>query len=400
MFTDRNGTAWRNLKEQVEKNKVDITKIIEGNVTIAEFGIKVINVSLDGTAPIDPPTLEEGDLVTFGYSWLVATGTLDAGGSMIYNLYIWTRLEIASDAGWVNVGEFPKRGPIGPTGATGQSGTNGAKGDTGERGNKIYFQNNLPTSGMIDGDLCIMSSFDNYRYNGVQWSLIGNTKGSQGVPGETGASGYTPYIQGGYWFINGVDTGVKAVGQDGTSINIQTGVYTLSTLPNFSATSINDAFVVDDPSTAQGYDLYIHGFGGVTWTIVEDWGGIQGEQGPQGIQGPEGPEGAEGIQGIQGEVGPQGKGYVPKGDWSSETAYVNNSTTIDTVLYLGSTYYCKQSNTNQTPTNTTYWGLLAEKGSDAAVTIVQTTGQSTTSVMSQKAVTDIVGDIESLLAEV
>ncbi len=77
------------------------------------------------------------------------------------------------------------------------------------------------------------------------------------------------------------------------------------------------------------------------------------------------PKGNTGSQGIQ------GKSYVPKGEWSSATAYVNNATTIDTVLYLGSTYYCKQSNTNQTPTNTTYWGLLAEKGEAGEVTTAQ-----------------------------
>ena len=48
------------------------------------------------------------------------------------------------------------------------------------------------------------------------------------------------------------------------------------------------------------YDLYIHAYGGVTWTIVNDWGGIPGPVGPQG------PQGADGEQGPQGEQGPAG----------------------------------------------------------------------------------------------
>lgn len=36
-----------------------------------------------------------------------------------------------------------------------------------------------------------------------------------GNKGETGESGSTPYIKNGYWYINGKDTGVKAIGQDG-----------------------------------------------------------------------------------------------------------------------------------------------------------------------------------------
>lgn len=39
-------------------------------------------------------------------------------------------------------------------------------------------------------------------------------------------------------------------------------------------------------------------------------------------------------------------------------------------------------------------------GGGGSITVVQTTGQSTTDVMSQKAVTDIIGDIESALSTI
>jgi hypothetical protein len=72
--------------------------------------------------------------------------------------------------------------------------------------------------------------------------------------------------------------------------------------------------------------------------------------------------GAQGIQGNTGATGATGTSLRNKGAWSSSTAYVNNSTYIDLITYNGSFYACKVSNTNQTPTNTTYWDLLVSKG--------------------------------------
>lgn len=69
----------------------------------------------------------------------------------------------------------------------------------------------------------------------------------------------------------------------------------------------------------------------------------------------------------------QGKSYRNLGHWNSSTDYVNNTYFIDTVYYEGGSYYCKISNKNQTPIpseESAYWGLLAIKGSDAGVIIV------------------------------
>lgn len=40
--------------------------------------------------------------------------------------------------------------------------------------------------------------------------------GPAGDKGDKGDAGYTPYIQSGYWYINGVSTGVIAAGQNGS----------------------------------------------------------------------------------------------------------------------------------------------------------------------------------------
>lgn len=90
--------------------------------------------------------------------------------------------------------------------------------------------------------------------------------------------------------------------------------------------------------------------------------GPKGATGAQGIQGPKGETGERGATGAAGAAGAKGVSMRLLGAWSNSTAYVNNSAYIDIVTYSGNTYACKTSNTGQTPTNTTYWTLIAQKG--------------------------------------
>lgn len=50
--------------------------------------------------------------------------------------------------------------------------------------------------------------------------------------------------------------------------------------------------------------------------------------------------------------------YLSKGAYSSSTQYEKN----DVVTYQGSSYVSLQSTQGNAPTNTTYWQLIAEKG--------------------------------------
>lgn len=77
-------------------------------------------------------------------------------------------------------------------------------------------------------------------------------------------------------------------------------------------------------------------------------------------------KGATGERGTTGATGAKGVSMRLLGAWSNSTAYVNNSDYIDIVTYSGNTYACKTSNTGQTPTNTTYWTLIAQKGATGA----------------------------------
>ena len=89
--------------------------------------------------------------------------------------------------------------------------------------------------------------------------------------------------------------------------------------------------------------------------------GLQGPQGPQGEQGLQGPQGPQGEQGLQGPQGPQGEQGLqgPQGPQGEQ-------------------------------------GLQGPQGPQGpAVPLVQTTGQSTTEAMSQKAVSDEFNQLKS-----
>ena len=88
--------------------------------------------------------------------------------------------------------------------------------------------------------------------------------------------------------------------------------------------------------------------------------GIQGIQGETGLTGDTGLTGEQGIQGIQGETGDAGLDVNWLGAYVAETAYVIN----DAVSYDGSSYICKLDSTGNLPTNTTYFDLMALKGTD------------------------------------
>ena len=146
-------------------------------------------------------------------------------------------------------------------------------------------------------------------------SSNGNIRGAKGETGETGApgtdgeDGYTPYIQDNYWYINGTNTGVKALGSDGTngqngqSFQMQSGLYStpdnwgetgnedgdgnpllqLPTLPQSNITG--KGYVVYDPLTtplAPFYDLYYANNGDISWTIIHPFSGIAGTNGQDG----------------------------------------------------------------------------------------------------------------------
>lgn len=201
------------------------------------------------------------------------------------------------------------------------------------------------------------------------WTLqgVGNIRGPQGETGATGqdgadgADGYTPYIQDGYWYINGVNTNVKAIGTDGTngtngqSFQMQSGLYStpdnwgktgnvdgdgnpllqLPTLPQSNITG--KGYVVYDPLTtplAPYYDLYYANNGDNDWTIIHPFSGIAGTNGTNGST-PYIQNGNWYIDGVNtgvpatGPQGPAGPG-VPSGGTAGQVLKKVSGTDYDT----------------------------------------------------------------------
>ena len=103
--------VYRNLQEQVLKNKIDIENILNSQQVLGEFGIKIVGyVETVGQLP-------EAESYAGKYGDAYAVGTATP-----YQYYVWTRPTSAiTQAHWFYIGVFPQPGPTGATGATGET---------------------------------------------------------------------------------------------------------------------------------------------------------------------------------------------------------------------------------------------------------------------------------------
>lgn len=265
------GVQYRNLQEQVRKNKDDILAIINEQGTLNQFGIKVV-----GQVPYlnDLPTPEEYKSSNPNYEY---GDTYAVGAQAPYSLYILTRASgTYPNDYWFEIGQFPMPGPTGPKGDKGDTGSRGPIGAQGPQG-----------------------------IQGIQGPI-----GKQGPIGATGIQGPQgiPGIQG-------------DKGDPGDSFKIVGTLSNINQLPTPTEAIRTNAYLIPDEN--QDNHLWvITGTTTLSWTDAGQITGVQGPQGIPGIQGPEGPEGPQGIpgergpqgiQGIQGEQGPMGP-QGPKGD--------------------------------------------------------------------------------------
>lgn len=124
---------YRNLQEQVGKNKEDIEAFKKGQRVLTQFGIKVVGHVDQST---DIPTVNEykASNPNWDYGDAFAVGTITP-----YQLYLLTRAdENTTTDYWFNIGIFPAPGPQGPQGATGPQGPQGLQGPQGNRGPQGY----------------------------------------------------------------------------------------------------------------------------------------------------------------------------------------------------------------------------------------------------------------------
>ena len=238
------GKEYRNLQEQVEKNKQDIENIVDQQTVLNQFGIKVVG-QIDSDSQLPDPTIYNGE---YGDAYAVGTTTP-------YTLYIWTRANTTHSTDyWFNIGQFPVQGPQGATGATGATGPQGIQGPKGDRGS------------------------------------VGATgaTGPQGPQGATGPQG-----------IQGPAGATGPQGPSGDSFKIIGTLSSTSQLPTPTEEIREEAYLIPDAN--QYNHLWV--ITGTTTLVWEDAGQITGVQGPQGATGEQGPTGATGPQGPQGATG-------------------------------------------------------------------------------------------------
>lgn len=259
-----NGKEYRNLEEQVLKNQKDIQDFKDGNQTIAEFGITVVGILSDAS---QLPEFGEA----YGDAYLIGTATP-------YDMRVWTRDVANNTAKWVDLGEFPLRGP---------------KGERGPTGSVINYGNGAPgTQPTREGDYYI-DGISGYWYNSIKitegqyvWSKAFSMKGAkgergeqgkQGAPGATGATGKTGPI--GPQGIQGPR------GEVGPAFNIQGTLASTDNLPT-PTKEMQDkgyAYIIPD-STGAKHIWVIQGSDTFMWVDVGTAGvGIQGPPGKDGV---------------------------------------------------------------------------------------------------------------------
>ena len=326
---------FRNLEEQVEKNKEDIQNLAAGISAVMGFmpTVKGVYATAD--------QIPEGSYNT-GDTFLI-------GSSTPYAVYIYT----ANDT-WQNVGQFPVAGP---------------KGDKGEKGSQILYGNADPTVAIQanEGDYYINTTSGDWFVKGVAaWSYALSLKGEKGDRGEQGLAGPQGPVgqtgpvgpEGPQGVKGDLGTGIfmyfKPITQDTYQIDmdyvakvsgreLQNGDVLFSVA---DATLGNVAWVLEQSgelrmqyiaslkgpdgapgepgATVTGMTNTGHTTSGtVTTNTIEvsyndgtttqftlDTVGIQGPKGDKGDPGENGAPGATGPQGERGPIGPQG----PKGD--------------------------------------------------------------------------------------
>ena len=210
------GKIFRNIQEQVEKNKQDIAAWSNIQFTLNNFGITVLG-RVDAETDIPEATYEYGD------AYLV-------GEEDPYDIYIFTR--DGGDGEFINMGPLTVVGPQGPTGDTGAAGTiTVGTVTTGAAGSSVIITNTGTASDAIlnftipKGD------------TGAQGS-----QGEQGIQGPQGATGATG-AQG-------------PQGDPGESFMIIGTITNTSQLPDPSTTPRNYAYVLDDSDPSTPNKLY------------------------------------------------------------------------------------------------------------------------------------------------
>lgn len=255
---------FRNLEEQVLKNKNDIQDFKDGNQTIAEFGIKVVGI-VDDAASIPDVGGEFGD------AYLIGT-------QPPYDIRVWTRNVNNNTAAWVDLGQFPLQGPKGDTGPQGTTWTVGvgAPKYNPYRSGDMYLDK-------VTGNGYIATTLS----GSLKWELNFNLKGSQGVKGDRGPQGLQgPQGPQGLQGAIGPAGPQGPKGAVGPAFNVQGTLASSANLPTPTADMQDKGYAYIIPDTEGNKHIWIiqgPDGGPFTWTDMGTAGvGVQGPAGEPG----------------------------------------------------------------------------------------------------------------------
>lgn len=257
-----NGKVLRGLEEQVDYLTEALEAFINGNKTIAEFGIEVQGIVASvGSLPA------QGE--QYGDAYLVGTETP-------YSMYIWTR---GTPDAWVDIGKFPLSGP---------------KGETGDKGSVIYSGKTDPeTDPTREGDYYINTTTGYWFYSieyvfptgqkSFKWIKSFSLKGEKGDRGERGITGPKGDVgpQGNPGPI-GPQGVAGPAGPAGIGLRMLGTLTDASQLPDPTTVPRDSGYLV---GTTDNYDLYvITGTDNLIWQNTGNYGlGPQGPAGPAGM---------------------------------------------------------------------------------------------------------------------
>ena len=184
------GNEYRNLEEQVRKNKEDIARHYEIDRAMANLGINIVG-QVETEADLPSASTYAGN---YGDTYAVGNKAEVEAGTASYSYYVWVGPDL--NAGqpydhWLNVGRISIVGP------QGERGLQGERGPQGERGTSISAGASGNYYGTVNGDLYLVTSGtaaslgNVYVYSAAagQWVLQGNIRGPQGPQGVQGLQG-------------------------------------------------------------------------------------------------------------------------------------------------------------------------------------------------------------------
>lgn len=234
-----NNVTFRNLFEQVQKNKEDIARHYAIDRALANLGITVVGQVTTASQLPDPLTYD-GE---YGYAFAVGSKIFVDQGRASYEYYVYTRPDPNAgqfDNYWLNVGKISI---VGPQGVAGPEGPVGPAGES----TKWFSGANEPDTADLDDFWLNTSNGNVYKYNGTNWVLQINIKGPQGVQGVRGLQGEPGPV--------GPQGPAGERGDVGGFINIRGILPSTSNLPLPS--QLNNLTVAYLIGAAQPYDLYI-----------------------------------------------------------------------------------------------------------------------------------------------